>query len=401
MTRDLAELKSICQQLGLTVKQLGRKESKEDYFAALREYYLKRDFPQGLPYQELEPMLAFNFKDLTPAEQEVIWQDNNGWVAQTKLNGARIILHFIKGVGVFAQTRTVSMATYRRTEVTEHLLFHDFVPDFTATVDCEAVVDKPIDTRGYTGKGEVTKTGMHSVVAILHIQPAASRRLQQEQDAAIHFHAFDLVNWQGQDLKCLSLHGRLQYVDQFEAVIKATPIGKYFEFPSLVWLDKKVFYEQIVKNGGEGVVLKNLRSPYLDFPSRRRGGWVKVKARIEFDAFVSGFERGDTGAWRNLVGALQFSVHTERGDHIIAVCINMSLAERQALTIYDPVSNTVTMRPWGYRRVAEVSGVAIAPRVLRLIHARIERWREGVDAKNADECVASYADLVERASWVQ
>lgn len=60
-----------------------------------------------------------------------------------------------------------------------------------------------------------------------------------------------------------------------------------------------------------------------------------MKRRQEYDAFVTGFKRGEKGtAWENLVGALEFSVHTKTGEtHVIGYATNLpSKPERRSAT---------------------------------------------------------------------
>src|ERR1700730_1907123 len=124
--------------------------------------------PSEVPYRALSPMLTFDYRKLRPEEKERLWRDDSNYAAQVKLNGVRLIVHFVKDIGVFAHSRTLNLKGNMRTELTDRLLFGDFVPKFTAVVDAEAVVDKLVDTRPYTKGGRVTKSTLQSTVAALH-----------------------------------------------------------------------------------------------------------------------------------------------------------------------------------------------------------------------------------------
>lgn len=396
---NLSALKKKCEELGLTVVQKGKRPAKDDYVVVLRDHFMPAG---GLKYTELEPMLAFPIWNLSEEEAESIWGSKR-WVAQKKLNGCRVILHFIAGVGVFAHSRTVSLKTYRMQELTNQLLFHDYVPSFSATLDCEAIIEKSVDTRPYTPKGEVTQTSLHSTTCALHLEAENSRRLQKEQDAPIVMQTFDIVNWKCLDLRNTRLEDRLIFLMEFEEEIKGTELAPFFEFPLVVYDNKKAFFEELVATGSEGVILKNLNAGYEDSSSRRRDGWVKVKKRMEFDAFVTGFKRGEAGSgWENLVGALEFSVMTENGPHPIGFASNFTMETRQKISSYDPVNNSVALDPRVYGKVAEISGQDISAREMRLSHCTIDRWRpkQGPDAKLAEDCKASLADLKEASRWV-
>lgn len=401
MLPKLADLVKTCRELGYEPKPSGKRLSKEDCVKILREHFLPEG---GLPYEELTPMLCFAEWNLKEEERDEAWASPE-WAAQEKLNGCRLILHFVEGVGIFAHSRTVSRKTFRFQELTDKLLIAGIVPDFSATVDCEVMIEKPVDTRPYTAKGEVTRSTLHSTTAVLHLEGENSRKLQKEQDASLLFHAFDILRWDGVDLVDEPYWGRLEYLAHFiDAAGKQQEWGQFFRFPEVRTEGKREFYQEIVDRGGEGVILKRLDSKYHASSSRPRDGWVKVKRRMEFDAFVTGFLRGEEGtAWRNLVGALEFSVITEMGKkHAIAMCTNLTLATREKISIYDPETDTVTLDPRLFGRVAEVSGQDVTPRSLRLSHATIDRWRpkDGPDSKRPEDCMASMTDLKERSEWV-
>jgi ATP-dependent DNA ligase len=415
MQRRLDQLQAECQKLGLTVRQTGKRPAKDDYIRALRAHFMPAE---GLPYTELQPMLCFPVWQLKPEEAEHRWTSPS-WIAQRKLNGCRIILHFVKGVGVFAHSRTTSLKNYRMQELTPKLLFNEYVPEFSATLDAEAIVEKAIDTRGYTAKGEVTKTTLHSTICALHLEPAQALRLQREQAAPLTIHVFDVTSRNGQDLRMTPLAGRLTVLsDMFRNELRC-PSGwtaeqaakagikepqAYLRYPTYTAQDKRGFFERTLKEGGEGVILKNLSSPYIDSSSRSRDAWVKVKRRVEFDAFVTGFLRGEPDtAWKNLVGALEFSVIDEKSGklHPIAMCSNLTLENRQKITVYDAATDKVTLHPSMYGKVAEVSGQDVTARVYRLSHATVDKWRkkDGPDAKRKEDCTVDLDEVKARADW--
>lgn len=401
MLPNLDKLVQKCAALGLEVKPAGKKLGKEDCVRVLRQHFLP---PGGLPYEEVTPMLCFAEWNLKPDEQRAIWQSTQ-WAAQRKLNGCRLIVHFVKGKGIYAHSRTVSLKTYRFQELTDQLLISKVKPTFSATVDCEVMIEKPIDTRSYTAKGEITKTSLHSTTAVLHLEAEMARKIQVEQDCPLMFHVFDIMSLDGKKITHLMLKDRLQNLELVKDLIMATPeLAPYFVWPELVTIDKKGFAERIIAEGGEGVILKNLRAPYEDSSSRPRTGWVKVKKRIEFDAFVTGFKRGDADtAWKNMVGALEFSVYTKDGKtHVLGYGTNLTMEQRQKVTVYDKATDTVSLVPGVLGKVAEISGQDISARSLRLSHCTIDRWRpkDGPDGKRADECVVDLDDLEQRAEWV-
>jgi ATP-dependent DNA ligase len=339
--------------------------------------------PNEIPYEEVSPMLCYPYWDLKPAEQKEVWKDDGPWAAQEKLNGCRVILHFVKGVGVFAHSRRVSKQTGRRQVLTDRLLFSDLIPTFSATVDAEAMVDRQIDTRPYTSGGQITKSTLQSTSAILRLEPEASKSLQRDQNAALIFHTFDIVSWEGTDLKTKPFCERFVCLDNFKAAITQAQLAKYFAFSEVRIHEKKAFFEEVISKGGEGVILKNLNSLYEASTARNRRGWIKVKREVEFTAYVSGHERGKfNGEWKNKVGCLVFSILTEKGPHEIAKVTNFTYDFRKEMSVYDPATNKVELSPLILGSVATVTGVEISQRAKRLSHPKVTKWRD--DLKRED-----------------
>lgn len=403
----LGDLVDKCLEWGVNpTTHYGHYPSKAECVSLLRMIHMPA---KGLPYTELTPMLCFPMWKMHSHEQDACW-DGPGWIAQEKLNGVRVICHFVAGKGIFLHTRTISVQTWRYAEVSQQFLFHDYVPDFSCTLDCEAIIDKPIDTRGYTGGGGITKSALASTVAALHIEAPESRRMQQMQEAPLRLQVFDIPIWKGRNICGMPLHERLKALNHFKNIslgmLGSRNIGYYFEFPDYVGGNRRDFARQVIRKGGEGVILKNFNSPYIDSSSRRRDGWIKTKRRIEFDAFVTGFKQGEPGTeWENMVGSLEFSVYLEEGKfgdpitHVIGYVAAMSMEERQQATRWN--ENGLSLNPELYGRVAEVSGQDISARELRLTHCILEKWRVGVDYKNKIQCVEDLGMLERMAHWVK
>lgn len=368
---NLAELKKMAGVLGLNVVAESV-PAKEPYERALRNHFLAKDYPNGCPYDELQPMLCYNYCDLTRREQDSLWKDKNEWIAQEKLNGVRLIIHFVKGAGVFAHVREVSSKTFRRTELQQHLAFYDFVPTFTAIVDSEAVC------------GTLQET-----MALFRTKPEAAR--EKQKTAPLKLHVFDVMRWAEFDLRVRRLDERLAFIQDFRAAINAAGIGGHFEFPPNHFQDKRAVFERIIKVGGEGIVLKRLSSPYIDATSRSRLGWIKVKRDLEITAYISGFEPGRPGSLNETrVAVLHFSVNTENGQWLAAKVSNLPNDLQKDVTLRDKATRRVGLSPEWLGKVATVTGMEIAYKSGRLVSARIGHWRSDL---TKEDCVYSAADL--------
>jgi ATP-dependent DNA ligase len=364
--------------------------ARAPYIAALRAYYLAKDYSSGLPYAELVPMQAYPSANLHPRQLRSLWTSHD-WVAQRKLNGCRLILHFVRDVGIFAHARNINQRTYRRRELTNHLLFRDFKPSFSAAIDSEGLIEKPVDTRAYTKPGEVTRSSLHSTAAVLRLRAEASRNLQVEQDAAIKIHSFDVVSWQGTDLRKRKLAERLGYLDEFRKVISTTDLAQHFEFPPIVTLDKKAFYDQVIMERGEGIMLKNLSSRYEDSTSRNPNAWIKVKKSIELIAYVSGYEPASVKSrWSQMVGCLLLSVVTTEGPRLVAKLSNFEYRFRKEISFYDRDTGRVSMSSNIYGKVVLVTGQEFSQRAFRLVHPAIVHWRSDL---RQEDCSYSTSDL--------
>lgn len=375
---------------------------KKDYIAALREHYLP---PEGLPYTELNPMLCYQGYKLKKEELEAIWQDRN-WIVQRKLNGVRAVVHFVKNVGVFVHSKTVSVQNWRFVDITAQFLFHEFIPIFDATLDGEIIVDKPIDSRKNTSRGVVTQSSLHSVTSLLHLEAKRSRAIQREQNAPLMFHAFDCTSSEGKDLSSRPLSDRLRALHYLTShgILMLKDLGEYFKVPRTKDFDKEQFFKDILDHGGEGVILKHLNSPYNITGGRPKSGWIKMKRGLDFDAFVSGFKRGKPGTeWENMVGALEFSVLIDDEPVPIAYISGFDMQLREFATQYNADDDVVSLNPAVEMRVAAITGQDISSRELRISHAKIDRWRYeeyGGDYKPYWDCVTTRKELLAASKWV-
>jgi ATP-dependent DNA ligase len=368
---NLSDLKRRVETLGLKVVTDGA-PAKEPFIAALKDHFLSKDYPDGPPFEEIQPMLCRSYGDLSQKEQDALWKDGNDWLAQEKLNGVRLILHCVKGVGVFGHGREINTKNFRRSEFHHHLLFHDFIPSFTATLDCEVVAGS-----------------LQSTVALLRMKPEESREKQSQTPLKIH--VFDVTRWEGFDLRVRRLDERLAFIQDFRTAITAASMGQHFEFPAVHFQDKRGVFDRIIKAGGEGVVLKRLSSPYIDATSRSRTGWIKCKRGLEVTAYVSGFEPGRKGSLNeNRVAVLHFSVNTENGPLLVAKISSLPNDLQKAVTQRDSATKTVGINPTFLGKVATISGVEIAYKSGRLTSARILHMRGDL---LKEDCSYSASDL--------
>lgn len=413
--RNLADLKAECQTNGIAVVRSGKREAKADYENALAKFYWRRDHGDEPMPPQLHPMLARNLKDLDEAESEFMWQSQR-YVAQLKVDGCRLLM-FMGQMGNHFTSRRLSDKTYRYNENTAQVphLSNLVVPELAGTVlDGEVICPKAVIN---TGKKE-TANGLQATVALLALNPKDAERVQREQDCWLIFKVFDILQHRGQDVTRRPYSQRKKLMEEAAYSILGHYPGCKVEIVPVVDFAKKEFYEQVVKDGFEGVMLKDLDAPYEPSSSRTKA-MFKVKRFEEIDGFVTGFAPGDVGAgWEKMVGALEVSCYDEvtRAVHPSAWVTNMTFDQRCEITVCPQcgVSMVVSWvndngkrvvqdvlckehgtqppalhKDW-FNKVLLVRGQEFTSRVFRLKHATIISERND---KPVEECTINLAAI--------
>ena len=120
-------------------------------------------------------------------------------------------------------------------------------------------------------------------------------------------------------------------------------------------------YNQTVALGGEGVVLKDLRSNYVYGPC---GSWVKVVHTATETVTCIGIQQGNEGKYANTLGAVVFR-GTIKGRAVSGTCSGMSDKDRHAIWA-DPRKYINAKFDVEFKRITSEG---------RLISPRIIRWR--------------------------
>lgn len=400
--RSLAQLKSECASKGIDVKISEPKEKKEDYVRALREFCIQRDFAGTLP-KALElmisiecPMLCKRIQELKPEEQQDIWKSKS-WYAERKIDGVRMVNIFTQG-SVDFYSRNLSVTNYLPTSYKEtidvsHIDFSKITDEFI--VDSELECTNPnVDTM--LGKrGVVTESQLQAVTAILAMEPERSKEIQRAE-GALRTVAFDCLWWNGEWLLDKPLIERRRYLKRaMEQMIAA---GFNVKMPESSISNKEQFYKAIIFSGGEGVVFKNIYSPYTATSSRRRDGWVKCKRSMKetaqmigadtIDGFITGYVQTDEEkGWSEHISGIEVSVYLDMEDgtrkiHPIARVSNIPREKMKEMT--EIVNGQPVMKQKFYGQCVEVDGQCVSSRALRLKHAVLVRWRPD---KSADQCI--------------
>ena len=425
------ELLNQCAELGVVPEKSRRRKDTStglyyyestinDCEKAVQSYYIKKYEEDGTLNPFLadilhldSPMLALQSKDKKLDKiRDSLWEDDNEWVFQEKIDGCRCMLCYNKNYGwdFFSRNKSISDClpiSYGEKilipKIDEALLEQYKIESFI--IDTELIpVYKTINPMS-DGTELVAETQQNLVTSILGSLPDLSHRMQETNP--LKFMAFDIVKLNNNWVTDLPLKDRMKFLGGIYTILSKSGLNERISLLPNISTNKKVFYEQIIHEGGEGCVVKDINSKY-DLLGKRAGEWIKVKRTVSqsllveklgdtVDAFITGFKLGNPGTNReNQVSAFEFSVYLtddnndylldENGNpivHHIATMSGLTDELRAMATYIDPQTLQVSLNPRMYGAVAEIDGQDISSKNLRFAHAVFKGWRTD---RSADTC---------------
>lgn len=410
----MKELKLKCEELCLTdIKIHGKKEAKDDYVIALRNYHLHEYFgglenaPMSLQLmlQIESPMLACQEKMVKPDDLAKIWTDPN-YYDEEKVDGMRLLSmnvdegkEFIEGYSRNLSVTDLLPISYGNKIYMPNLdvaklekLEHKFI------VDGELICINPNISTVLGNRGVVTETQLQAVTALMSMEREMSLTIQKRYGGVIEHKLFDCLYYDGEWLLDKPLKERRKYLAL--AMKDLHEVGYRCSLPGASLKDKEGFHNKVMANGGEGTVLKNINAPYSATSSRSHRNWIKIKRTVgasteevnsndTIDGFITGFEEADINkSLAGMVGAILVScfVTDDKGNSeikCIAKISGLSLELRKELTALDDEGNVI-MKPEYYNKCVEIQGQAFSARAKRLKHARLIRFRPD---RSPDTCI--------------
>lgn len=366
------------------------KIKNEDLEDALGNHFFKKKFADDLRGEDaahmtlrrrVRPMKAYRFNNLKEADQQQLFEDNNGWVAEKKYDGWRILITHMPGTRLHFFGGNLSTTEFLPIDYTYHLPEMRLASDNIFIIDSEALCyDTVIQQDGYPS----TNT-REAVAAILGSSPEVA--LAHQEEATMEFRLFDYIpNFDK------SYSKRRQALDAL-----ALDLGKDSVLvPNFMHhVDKRRFLQRVWKNGGEGIILKNLSAGF-DSGGRKRTHCVKVKKSAAgligdtIDAYISGYTLTDVHSFNDEIGGLELSVNVNDEPVVIAVVTNMPDAVRsECTTIKDGMP---VLTDYMYGRVLEIDGQEFSTRNRKLMHASVVDWRFRTD-KSPIDCKMTEADF--------
>jgi ATP-dependent DNA ligase len=374
--KKLSELIKECREKGISIPE-GNKVSKEYLVSRLAEYHLQRDQGGLQPLEQILPQLARDIADLSEEERERALRSER-FAAGEKKNGIRGILH-IRPEGNRFTSRNRCANTYLLNELTGN------VPHLNG-LDLRKFEGSIFDGELYLPSNFVRldflTNALEATSAILHCSPEKAREYQETAGQRIHYHIFDVIMAEGKDLRPVSFKDRLEYLNEFKGYIKSSGRNQFIEFEDLIFKDKEQYFKEIIKAGGEGIVLKDLEASY--FPGARSQSWLKLKRSNTVDALIIGYDRGNEWDKKGLIGSVELGIFDECGDlRSIGRVSSLSLQKRIGMT--GVVEGIPTLKKEYLGTVVECRFQELNKN-LRGRHLQILSFRERQNAKPISEC---------------
>lgn len=398
--RRIDYLDSQCRELGLEVKQAGNKLRKDDYVRALRNHFLLEKYGSidNIPWS-MQFMLSIEclqlcrrIQTLKESDQQKVWESDD-WIAEEKVDGNRMVICWDADEKQFHFfSRNNSMVDYLPQDYkdTIYITADNFDYDKNFVLDAEVIsTSSNIETNDTQ-----CLTQLQSTSALLALNPDDSIAIQRNDP--LKFIVFDCLyhDESYMDKPWIERHKQTELLcnilKEYNFNCELNPVIENTEYNKN---KKREFFDELIDNQKEGIVLKNKYAKY-HATSSRTIDCVKVKRSTsdsltnDIDAFITDYVVGnDDTRNENMVVGFIFSVRLEKEDgtivnHNIAVCSNISDYIKEDATVIDDNGN-VSLNNDYYFRVATLKGQNISARNMRLTHAVIDTWR--LD-KSADGC---------------
>lgn len=198
------------------------------------------------------------------------WWDSEEVVAEEKYDGSRYLMYITPDGSRFFSRRK-SDVTGKPVEKTGNL------PHLKKFYSKELII---LDGEIIAGENQTS----NEVTSIMGSLPERAIDLQEKR-GYVNYVVFDILYYYNKNVMGSRWYLRRKILDNL-----LNDFNNSYINPSRFVVDnKKRFYEEIVENGGEGVILKNRNGIYV--PDKRPvGNWIKVKKYETFDVVITGYD---------------------------------------------------------------------------------------------------------------
>jgi len=253
--------------------------------------------------KKIRPMLASSVKD---EKLELLWKKLD-WFCEEKVDGSRYVLQFDFEGKPCLTSRRISVKTNKPVEKTDNLRGY-------VCLAIPGLADTVLD-------GEIVGGESFSeTVKLMGSSPDKAQALLKD-GYKVRYIVYDILEYKGEDLRDTELYVRKKVLEKVVRQMNNPYIELVREFDN-----KKESYEEVVAEGGEGIILKYARSVYSE--ALRSKEWVKVKKTITEEGVIMDMAEG-SGKYEGNLGALK--VGQFFGDELkeVASISGMSDAERR------------------------------------------------------------------------
>ncbi|WP_132834225.1 non-homologous end-joining DNA ligase [Pseudomonas sp. 460] len=214
----------------------------------------------------------------------------NGWIVESKFDGYRMLVRIDAGVKLF--TKNGFDWTKRMPRLVSDL---EQLPVQSAWIDGEVVIQDE--------EGRPT------------FQPLQVAFSSGKTDQIVFF-AFDLMWYEGRDLRLLPVEQRRQMLSDLleQCALDNVRFSQAFE------VDPNHLLHAICEMQMEGLVCKRMGSAYT---GERDGSWIKVKCSPRQEFVILGYTRAAAG-----IGSLLIGLHDDTGQLVYAGRVRSGFSDR-------------------------------------------------------------------------
>jgi len=237
---------------------------------------------------------------------------NTNYAAQEKLDGMRAIIHICKdGLRIFSRSAGVEDPTrpLEKTSSLPHLASLRF-PQLVGTILDAEILAPGID--------------MVAMPGAIHSKQVGTT------NGLVKAFVFDVLRYNGEDISSRPLHQRIDVLESLRTRIRSPHIA--FLPWAFTSIDKKKLYEDVLKRGGEGIMLKRLDATYCQ-GGRPANNWFKAKKSMTIDAVIVGFTKG-LGKYNDRIGAVRFGQYQDGKLVELGQASGMTDADRLLMSKY-------------------------------------------------------------------
>jgi ATP-dependent DNA ligase len=304
--------------------------------------------------RQIKPMLVYKTapgKSMLEEVKKIYKSYDWRWICEEKKDGSRYLMHFFKHKYPILTGRRTSVVTGNFTEVK----VSEKLPQF-------AIKHHYLD--GTVLDGEYMGTSAASI-----------KKCQ--------YFAFDCLFYRNVNVMDYPLSLRKRFTESVVKLINSLdssiPIVTLEWKYVLDWQEVLELFEETVKKGGEGLVLKNVNSKYI--PGKRsRNFWVKLKKKETFDVVIMGLKKSSSKKY----GTSGFNTfrHLIAGQYKNGELVEVCHIPATSFTDHE---HSIMSKQGVQKLMGKVAEVEAMERLkIKLRHPRFMRWR---DDKNPEECL--------------